>query len=184
MVCWSETARHHSGFQKCTLPRTDRLDNVPTPLTPSRVVSMRAGRYAKGVRLLLLALSRTASLRRCVTIVIPVMAIILALMPSTTTAAVRRCGDFIAAAGEDRVSETAAKQKAMVAWIASAERLGPAFGAWRLALDKSLSCLKLPDGTHRCQAMARPCGVSQVPDALPPGTAPAVPSLPKREQRI
>lgn len=99
------------------------------------------------------------------------------------TAAVRRCGDFIATAGEDRVSENAAKQKAMALWIDAAGKQGPAFTAWRLAIDKSLSCLKLPDGTHRCQVLARPCGISQVPEALPPGTTPVAPAAPKREQR-
>jgi hypothetical protein len=99
-------------------------------------------------------------------------------------AAVRKCGDFIAAAGEARGSEVAARQKAMTGWIESAGKLGPAYSAWRLAIDKSLSCLKLADGTHRCQAMGRPCGIAQAPDTLPPGTDPATPIKPKREQRI
>jgi hypothetical protein len=101
-----------------------------------------------------------------------------------TAAATRKCGDFVAAAGEDRTSEITAKQKAMAEWIQRATKLGPAFAAWRLAIDKSLSCLKLPDGTHRCQAMARPCGISQAPSAQPPGTVPQVPAAPKKEQRI
>ena len=99
------------------------------------------------------------------------------------TAAVRRCGDFIATAGEDRVSENAAKQKAMALWIDAAGKQGPAFTAWRLAIDKSLSCLTLPTGMHLCQVLARPCGISQVPEALPPGTTPVAPAAPKREQR-
>jgi hypothetical protein len=99
-------------------------------------------------------------------------------------AAVRRCGDFVASAGEDRGSQSAARQKAMAGWIERATTLGPAYGAWRLAVDKSFSCLRLPDGTHRCQAMARPCGISNVPGALPPATNPPAPAAPKKEQRI
>ncbi len=110
------------------------------------------------------------------------LAVLAILTPAT--AAVRRCGDFIATAGEDRVSENAAKQKAMTLWVEAAGQHGPAFTAWRLAIDKSLSCSKLADGMYRCQVLARPCGVTQVPDALPPGTAPALPAAPKREQRI
>jgi hypothetical protein len=110
---------------------------------------------------------------------------IIALMAiaSPVSAAVRKCGDFVAAAGEDLGSEVIARQRAMASWIEGASKLGPAYSAWRLAIDKSLSCLKLADGTHRCQALARPCGITQTPDALPPGTDPAPPSKQKREQR-
>ena len=118
---------------------------------------------------------------RCGIVLLILLASLTLLTPAT--AAVRRCGDFIATAGEDRVSERAAKQKAMTLWIAAASKRGPAFTAWRLAIDKSLSCMKLPDGMHRCQVLARPCGVSQVPEALPPGTTPVAPAVPKREQR-
>ena len=107
---------------------------------------------------------------------------LVSLQPAS--AAVRRCGDFIATAGEDRGSEAAARTIAMSKWIEAANKVGPAFGAWRNALDKSFSCLKLPDGTHRCQALARPCGIAQNPNVLPPGALPVVPKTPKQEQRI
>lgn len=109
--------------------------------------------------------------------------VVASLAPQSAAAAMRSCGDFIASAGEDRQSEIAAKQKAMTGWIESASKLGPAFSAWRIAIDKSLSCRLLADGTHRCQAFARPCGISQVPDAAPRGFTPVVPPTPKREQR-
>jgi len=72
----------------------------------------------------------------------------------------------------------------MSSWVATATKRGPAYGAWRLAVDKSLSCLKLPSGTYRCQAMARPCGISQKPGVAPPGSTPVIPSKPKREFQI
>ncbi len=102
--------------------------------------------------------------------------------PQQASAAVRSCGEFIASAGEDRLSESVAKQKAMAGWIERAHKFGPAYSSWRIAIEKSLSCLKLADGTHRCQAFARPCGISQVPGIAPPGSTPVVPSAPKREQ--
>ena len=111
-------------------------------------------------------------------------ALICLLSPQPVSAAVRRCVDFIATAGEDRGSEAAAKTIAMTKWTEAANQMGPAFGAWRNAIDKSLSCLTLPDGMHRCQALARPCGISQNPGVLPPGTPPTVPKPPKQEQRI
>ena len=99
-------------------------------------------------------------------------------------AATRTCGEVIATAGEDPASDLKAKQKAMAGWLAAAAKLGPAYSVWRNAIDRSLSCLKLADGTRRCQAYARPCGITQIPGALPPGTLPQVPAPPKREQRI
>jgi hypothetical protein len=113
-----------------------------------------------------------------------VLCLIAVAHASPASAAVRKCGDFVAAAGEDRGAEVGARQKAMAGWIESASKLGPAYSAWRLATDKSLSCLKLADGTHRCQALARPCGITQAPDALPPRTDLTAPIKPKREQRI
>ena len=98
-------------------------------------------------------------------------------------AAVRSCQDIVAAAGEDRVSELAAKQKALAGWTSVASQFGPAFSLWRNAYERSLSCLVLPDGTHRCQAYARPCGISQVPGVPPLGTVPPAADSAKREQR-
>jgi hypothetical protein len=112
-----------------------------------------------------------------------VLSVIAIFDASSASAAVRKCGDFVAAAGEDRGAELVARQKAIAGWIESASKLGPAYSAWRLAIDKSLSCQQLADGTHRCQVLARPCGIAQAPDALPPGTDPAPPIKPKREQR-
>ena len=93
----------------------------------------------------------------------------------TAQAATRVCGEFIAVAGEDANSETRAKQKALAGWISAASQVGPAFTLWRNAAEKSLSCLRLPQGGWRCQAYARPCGVSQVPGRAPPGSAPPSP---------
>jgi hypothetical protein len=99
-------------------------------------------------------------------------ALLLLLIPQRpASAAMRVCGDVIARAGEDRGSERMARQRAMEQWIAAAAAVGPAFSRWQLAIGRSLSCLVLPDGTHRCQAYAQPCGISQVPGGLPPGTA-------------
>ena len=117
------------------------------------------------------------------TVALGLAAVVLTLA-QPASAAVRRCVDFVAASGEDSASQSVAKQKALARWLAAAGKFGPAFGAWRLATDKSLSCLRLPDGTHRCQAFARPCGIAQDPNANPPGSAPRLSAPPKREQRI
>lgn len=112
------------------------------------------------------------------------MSALLSSAVGPASAAVRRCGDIVVTAGEDRVSEANAKKKAMAAWIEKAAKLGPAYTAWQIAAGHQLSCLKLPDGTHRCQAIGRPCGITNVPDRLPPGTVPQAPAVPKKEQRI
>jgi len=93
----------------------------------------------------------------------------IAVVPLRGEAAVRKCGEFVAFAGEDG-TELAAKQKALRGWAAAASRLGPAYTLWRNAVDRSLSCLVLQNGMHRCQAFGRPCGIAQNPNALPPGT--------------
>ena len=103
-----------------------------------------------------------------------------AMVYSPAIAATRVCGEIIAIAGEDPKSETTAKKRALDGWITAATKLGPAFALWRNASEKSLSCLKLPQGSWRCQAYARPCGVAQVPGQQPPGSLqPPAPSLPK-----
>jgi hypothetical protein len=97
-----------------------------------------------------------------------------ALPIATAQAAVRRCGDVISISADDPTSDTFARQKALSAWIAAAGRLGPAYTSWRLAIDRTLSCAKGPKGGFQCQAIARPCGISQNPNAepSPPQSAP------------
>jgi hypothetical protein len=111
----------------------------------------------------------------------PIAALALLLfVPSVTHAAVRTCTEAIASAGQDASSESAAKQKALAGWTASASRFGPAFVLWRNAAGKSLSCMKLSSGTWRCEAHGRACGISQVPGTQPPGsTLPQSPGAPK-----
>ncbi len=103
--------------------------------------------------------------------------VIMSMQPAR--AATRVCRDIVAASAEDKTSEIAARQKAMSSWTLAAGTLGPAFALWRNATEKSLSCLKLQDGTHRCQAYGRPCGISQVPGGQPLGVPPPVPAKPK-----
>ena len=90
--------------------------------------------------------------------------------PVPVNAATRVCREIVAVSGEDRASELVAKQRALAGWTLAASQFGPAFTLWRNAHRRSLSCLRLSDGTHRCQAYGHPCGISQVAGQPPRGS--------------
>ena len=104
--------------------------------------------------------------------------IVIAGFASDAEAAVRLCASPVTASGDDN-SLTVARQRAMAGWIAAASKLGPAFTAWRNATDRNLACNRQATGGHRCIAIARPCGISQDPRQLPPGSTPLFKAPPK-----
>ena len=93
-------------------------------------------------------------------------------------AASRPCFPSILVFATDAKSEPEARKKVLLAWSAEARKHGEAFTGWRLAWKKSIECGRLPTGGFQCRAMAQPCGISQVPGGLPPGTKPVPRSKP------
>ena len=96
---------------------------------------------------------------------------LLALSPLVASAATRPCFDVIIAFGTDP-SEQEARRKALLAWSKTAARHGEAFTSWRLAWQKTIDCGRMPQGAFQCRAVGKPCGISNVPGNLPPGTIP------------
>lgn len=96
------------------------------------------------------------------------MAGLLAAAPASA-AATRICTPAIVSEATDARSETAARKAALDGWVGEARKLGEAFTAWRLALDKGIACKTSATGIF-CVASARPCGISQLPGQAPPGT--------------
>ena len=97
---------------------------------------------------------------------------LLAVAPLAAVAASRPCLDVIITFGTDPASELEARKKALAAWTAEARKHGEAFTAWRLAWQKTLECGRMPQGGFQCRAVGRPCGISNVPGNLPPGSTP------------
>ena len=87
-------------------------------------------------------------------------------------AASRPCLPSILVIASDAKSEIEARRKVLLAWSAEARKNGEAFTSWRLAWRKSVDCGRLPTGEFQCRAAAQPCGISQVPGTLPPGSKP------------
>jgi hypothetical protein len=48
-------------------------------------------------------------------------------------------------------------------WVAEARRYGEGFAAWRLAIDRDISCSVAEGGEFRCRVAGRPCTIDQVP---------------------
>ena len=94
------------------------------------------------------------------------------LVSRAAQAASRPCFASILVFATDAKSEPEARKKVLLAWSAEARKHGEAFTSWRLAWQKSIECGRLPAGGFQCRAVAQPCGISQVPGALPPGTKP------------
>jgi hypothetical protein len=95
---------------------------------------------------------------------IAVVVAILAVPFASAEASGRLCLGMIvtSAAG---VSEEQAKRLALQAWRAKATELGPEYQAWRLSIDRSLSCSTAATGVV-CRAGARPCSHAR-PQGLP-----------------
>jgi hypothetical protein len=87
----------------------------------------------------------------------------LAVAPHATHAAMAMCepalaGDVV----EDRI-ELQAKRLALESWVARARKLGLQYTRWGLAWGRQLACTRTAVGLYRCQAVAHPCTIKQVP---------------------
>lgn len=97
---------------------------------------------------------------------------LLAAFPLAANSASRPCFDVVIAFGTDPASEPEARKKALLAWSKDAAKHGEAFASWRLAWQKIIECGRMPQGGFQCRAVGKPCGISNVPGKLPPGTLP------------
>lgn len=94
---------------------------------------------------------------------LPAALVVLITATASAKAAVRTCGDLITTTGTGK-DELEAKKAALDLWKAQAESLGTGFGAWRLAIDKVLTCKPEAEGKLICVANARPCTIEQAPN--------------------
>ena len=94
-------------------------------------------------------------------------------------AAVRACINAVASGPHEAKTEFEAKQRALVAWTIKANAFGKAFAGWRIAVGKTLSCIKTPAG-FSCEARGAPCAIQQVP-GIPAPLRPNAPSRNKGE---
>ena len=92
--------------------------------------------------------------------------IVLAIMSGSAAAAVRKCGPIVSSEITIAPTQLEAKKKALDEWRAKAVTLGPSFGSWRLAAEKSLKCFKKQAG-YECVAFGAPCVVDQTPNTPP-----------------
>lgn len=99
-------------------------------------------------------------------------AALLASVPLSALSATRPCFDVIITFGTDPATEPEARKKALLAWSKEAAKHGEAFTSWRLAWQKTIECGRMPQGGFQCRAVGKPCGISNVPGNLPPGTIP------------
>lgn len=88
-------------------------------------------------------------------------------------AAVRSCTGPLSSGPQSAGTETDGQRLALEAWVKQAAAIGPGFTGWRLAMAKSLRCLKGTTGQFVCEARARPCTIQQVPGLGVPQLPPA-----------
>ena len=106
----------------------------------------------------------------------------------TALAAVRVCHPSHTGGQHTAASEIEARQATLAVCRKLAELHGPGYGAWRLAINKSLSCSRQSDGRYVCEAFGAPCvlqqvlepGLKRVPK-LQPGEPPPVTPAPARK---
>ena len=87
----------------------------------------------------------------------------LAVAPHATHAAMALCEPSLAGAAIEDKTELQAKRLALESWVAGALKLGVQYTRWGLAWDRQLTCTRTEAGRHRCQAVAHPCTIKQVP---------------------
>jgi hypothetical protein len=90
-------------------------------------------------------------------------------------AAVRHCQPYIV--GQPAVAKSAAEARklALQSWTLSAAVHGEEYVSWRIANNKSIACVAVDGGLHRCQASGNPCRIQQVPAPPQPATPQVVP---------
>lgn len=98
-----------------------------------------------------------------------------ALAPAA--AAVRVCLEPVAGEAREASTDLEARRLALESWTSKALAAGARAPIWRTAVDQHLRCLIGANGLNRCQAIARPCTIEQVP---PPGLVP-IPRDPGRK---
>lgn len=89
----------------------------------------------------------------------------LGVAPGEARAAMAMCEPSLAGeVVEDRI-ELQARRLALESWVAGARRHGVQYTRWGLAWGRQLVCTRTAAGLHRCQAVAHPCTIKQVPPA-------------------
>jgi hypothetical protein len=80
---------------------------------------------------------------------------------SPAHAAVRSCVVPIVSTEKVAKTELDAKQAALKEWTEAAQKHGPGYTRWQLALNRKFDCKKKPDGQHACVAAGTPCTIQQ-----------------------
>lgn len=97
---------------------------------------------------------------------IPLSAILIALLTTSATAAVRKCSVTVSGGIASAPTALEAKKKALAQWRVEAVKQGAGFDSWRLADRRALKCSQKASG-YECVAAGAPCIVDQSP-ATPP----------------
>ena len=94
---------------------------------------------------------------------------VLCLGNAPATAAVNECLEELAGKHAEAKTELEAKRLALQDWLAKAKAIGPGYTRWQLAYDRRIDCQQPAPGMFRCQAIALPCTIKQVPspDQIP-----------------
>jgi hypothetical protein len=99
-----------------------------------------------------------------------VLALAFALLwPAAAGAAIRQCGPVVSSEIVSSGDELSAKKQALDQWRAKAVKLGPDFGNWVVAAEKSLKCFKRESNNFECVAFGAPCVIQQNPNQKPAG---------------
>ncbi len=98
---------------------------------------------------------------------------VLCLGIAPATAAVNECLDELAGEQAEAKTEVEPKRLALQDWLAQAKAIGPGYTRWQLAHNRRIDCQRPTPGVFpgmfRCQAIALPCMIKQVPSS---GTIP------------
>lgn len=97
---------------------------------------------------------------------IPLSAVLIALLATPATAAVRKCSAAVSGDVASAPTALEAKKKALAQWRVEAVKQGTGFDSWRLADGRALNCSEKASG-YECVAVGAPCIVDQSP-ATPP----------------
>ena len=97
---------------------------------------------------------------------IPLSAVLIALLATSATAAVRKCSATVSGDIASAPTALEAKKKALSQWRVQALQAGLGFDSWRLADGRALKCSQKASG-YECVAVGAPCIIDQSP-ATPP----------------
>lgn len=103
--------------------------------------------------------------------IVPVVALALTagLAAPAARAAVNECIAELAGKSVEARTELEARRLALLDWTEQARKLDPSYTRWQIAFNRRIECTGGPASGFKCQAIARPCMVKQVPapDAVP-----------------